>query len=99
MRADDQNKGPLKIIKLPTATAPIMLMSETPRTLRNLGLKGVNYSRLHSPRRASKTPSARRELCDFEFHDVNEDYEGLQRMNRLTEMRMMALSLQEDPTT
>ena len=39
LRGDD-NDGPLKIIKLPTATAPILLMSDTPQILRDLGLHG-----------------------------------------------------------
>ena len=36
---------------------------------------------------------------EFEFEDVNEDYEGLRKMNKLTELRYIASSLQDDASS
>ena len=48
LRDEEENDGPLKIIKLPTATAPILFMSDTPQTLRELGLHG-KHSKINTP--------------------------------------------------
>ena len=36
---------------------------------------------------------------NFEFQDVNEDYEGLSKINKLTELRYIASSLQDDQSS
>ena len=91
LRGDD-NDGPLKIIKLPTATAPILLMSDTPQTLRDLGLHGKD-SMVNSREINIKHGGQQNEPFEFEFQDVNEDYEGLRKINKQTEMRLLASSL------
>ena len=96
MRDQDGSDSPLKIIKLPTATAPILFMSNMPQTLRDLGLHSKNFI-MNSPEMRNKNIEQNEQ---FEFHDVNEDYEGLRKINKQTEMRLLArCSLQNDITT
>ena len=68
-------------------------MEATPKTLVDLGLFN----------RSNKLSTFEKEFQDameFEFHDVNEEYEEATRMNKITEMAYIAstkhLSLADD---
>ena len=86
LRANESRQGPLKIIKLPSVTQPFPLSEVTPKTLADLGFfqKTNNLS--------GREKKSDRLLESLEFHDVNEEYEEDQRVNQVTELKVIASS-------
>lgn len=87
MRADESKQGPLNIIKLPSATQPIAISEMTPKTLVDFGL-------FHKTNKYSDGVEIKYEdvSAEFEFHDINEDYEEIKRENKITELAYIASS-------
>jgi len=103
LRADESHQGPLKIIKLPTMTAPILFhASVTPPTLARLGFHRSNAKsftirksleqKFNRSRSQDLLGGADNFDLDFEFHDVNEDYKEQHRINQITELKVIASS-------
>ena len=85
MRQNDTRVGPLKIVRLPSAEPPIRLSAQTPLTLAEMGFHKSNLG-------DSLTSLEKEILRDFEFQDVNENFEAIQLMNQANEMKVMASS-------
>ena len=73
------------------------MLSDTPQTLKDLGLQGLRSNAITPKGSKGKQKSV--SDYNFEFQDVNEDYEGLSKINKLTELRYIASSLQDDQSS
>ena len=92
LREDESCQGPLKIIRLPTQTQPIVLFEATPKSLVNLGFYQSRQNNAKQSRRREPSGGSLPEDYHLEFHDVNEGYEEARRLNRATEMKVIASS-------
>ena len=74
LRKDESQQGPLKIIKLPQATHPVILSDVTPNSLVNIGFHNSNERVLSINCLSERQEQRERTHNGFnlEFHDINE---------------------------
>ena len=76
LRKDESQQGPLKIIKLPHASHPVILSDVTPNSLVNIGFHNSNEHVLSinkmSEHKEQRERSQNFRGINLEFHDINE---------------------------
>ena len=76
LRKDESQQGPLKIIKLPHASQPVILSDVTPNSLVNIGFHNSNEHLLSinclSEHKDQRERSRHVRGFNLEFHDINE---------------------------